>query len=396
MSIIQIASEKGEVIWAAIQTTVDEPNFPTTSGTIFVTQSPTISREPIIATNNEITDSYAQRPGEICGYKAGTLKIEMNFKVSGAKGALSPIHPLILAAYGRHTVEPNTSVTYHHYRRNPEDPFVYLTILIKKQTETVLLTNVRVNKINIDITNDKLLPVTFDCHYEKQYHAGKSTLKTPIDGTTTPVAVIPLNGLEDYQMFDVGSYIYVGVDDNDGAGYLVTAVSKTNNQLTIQGGVATAQNAGVKIAGFTPVVTSCGSNLQAGKSWKTANTGELGARKIYYTNLQYNLENNVKPLENICSDDGVIGFAEGGRKVTLSTNRYYSLTGDNARYLLQNQVGIPITAQVGTEQGKILQLIIPSWKINKQTESGKEEKTIAIDGQCFEDIGDDESTLVLK
>jgi len=396
MSIIQVASEKGEVIWAAIQSAVDVPNFPTTSGTMLVTESPTFGREPVMATNSEITDSYAERPGEICGHKAGTLKLAVNFKVSGTKGTLSPIHPLLLALYGRHTVVPNTSVSYMHYRRNPEDAFVYLTVLVKKQTETVLMTNVRVKKMDIDITSDKLLPASFDCLYEKEFHAGKSTLKTAIDGTVTPVTVIPLNGLEDYQLFEVGSYIYVGTDDNGGAGFEVSAVSKANNELTIEDGVTTVQDVGVKIAGFTPVVTSSGYNLQAGKSWKTGNTGELGVRKIFYTNLKFGVENGVKALENICSDEGVIGFAEGGRKVTLTTTRYYSLLGEGARYLLENEVSIPIDAQVGTEAGKILEIVIPSWKINKQSESGKEDKSIAIDGQCFESSGDDESTLVLK
>lgn len=394
---IKAASEKGEVGWVAIQPGPDVITFPTASGSFFFTESPAINQEPVHAQNKEITDSYAEKQGKFCGYKAGSVKFNMNVKTSGTKGTLSPIHPFILAVYGRHTVTPNTSVTYNHYRRNPEDPFIYLTILLKTQTFTHLLINVRVKKMEIAIKKDDILPVSFDCIFEKVISAGNSTLKTTINGTPqAPVTEIPLNGEEEYQTFQEGCYVYVGSDDNSGAGFLVTAVSKTNNSLTIQDGVTSSQTAGVAIGGFTPVTIESGNNIQAGISWKSVNTGERGTRTIYFTDLKFNVENGVKPLENICSDSNVIGFSEDNRKVNVSVTRYYGTTNENIKYLIEKEVQIPLTIQVGQEEGNIVQVVCPNWRVIKENVSGKEAKTDAIDGQCYVESGDDESTLILR
>jgi len=391
----EIASGQGELIFVAIQSDKDVLNFPTSSGTIFLTEPPTFSQEPTVVKNDEMRDSYAEQKSKIAGFKMGSLKLAGNFKVSGTPGALSPIHPLLLAAYGRHTVTSNTKVEYMHYRRSTEDPFIYLTVLIKKQAETVLLKNVRVKKFDTDIQADKNLPLSCDCMYEYQYIAGKSTLKNAIDGTVTPVTTIPLNGLEDYQLFTVGCYIYVGTDDNSGEGFEVTEVSKAANTLTIAGGVTTEQAQAAKIGGFVPTAVISGNNIVTSKSWMNAITGELGSQKIYLTQVKFGLENGTKALENIMSDTGVKGFSEGSRKATFSVQKYFSLFGENARYLHENAVEVPLDVQVGSESGSIVKIVIPCWIVNKQNESGKEEKALSIDGQCFEDSGDDESTLVL-
>lgn len=392
----QAASEQGEHGWVAIQDNIDVYSFPTASGSFSFTESPAMDQEPVYAENKEMSESYDEKAGAFCGYKAGSIKLNMNFKTSGTKGTLSPLHPFFLAAYGRHTVVSNTSVTYQHYRFNPVDPFKYLTILIKTQTFTHLLVNVRVKKMDIGIKKDALLPVTFECIFEKVLNAGNATLKENIDGTSTPVTIIPLNDAESYQRYQEGSYISIGTDDNSGAGFKITAVNKTGNTLTIEGGVTTVQDAGAAITGFTPVFSVSGNDINGGVSWTTANTGELGNHKIYCTDSKFSIENGVKPLEDVCSDNNQIGCAEGSRKILYELTRYYSTTYENTKYLIEKQVQIPFTIQVGQEDGNILQIVCPNWKIKKGNVSGKEAKTIAIQGQCYPSVGDDASTLVLK
>jgi hypothetical protein len=394
---MQIASSKGEIIWVAIQTDEDTINFPTSSGTIPLTAPPEFTQKPRMAENKEMVDSFAAQPGMAAGLQTGNFKISLNFKASGSAGALSPIHPLLYALYGRFTQNAGVDVRYNHYQR--DDTFIYLTVLVKKEFETILVKSARVKKMELKPSAAQILPIDLTGFFMERFIAGTSTLDENIDGTVTPVTEIPLdsNDPEAFKRVHVGSYIYVGTDENSGAGFEVTAVNEGTNTLTIADGVTTVQNQGVKVAGFTPAVVKSGEDMMASRSWLDVNTGAAGSRKIHLTEGTFTVENGTKALEDIMDDaDSTTQFSEDTRTVNFNLTRYWTIESVDARYHLENQTQIPATLNIGKEAGKIIQVDMPNWRLKDESESGQPEKKLGIQGQCFEDTGDDESTMILK
>jgi hypothetical protein len=395
---MKIASTKGEIIWVATQADQQTINFPTSSGTIALNAPPEFTQKPRLAENKEMVDSFAAQPQIAAGMQTGNFKISLNLKASGSPGQLSPIHPLLYALYGRFTQNSGVDVQYNHYHR--DDDFIYLTFLVKKQFDTILVKSARIKKMEIKPAAAQILTIDFTGFFMERFIAGTSTLDSTIDGTSQPVTGIPLdttNDPEAFKRYNVGSYIYVGTDDNTGAGFKVTAINEGTNTLTIADGVTTVQNAGVTVAGFTPAVVKSGENTTGSRSWVEVNTGAAGSRKIHLTEGDFSVENGTKALEDIMDDaHSTTQFAEDTRTVNFNLTRYWTQEAADAKYHLQNRTQITAALNIGNEPGKIIQISMPNWQLKDQNESGQPEKKIGIQGQCFEDSGDDESTLILK
>jgi hypothetical protein len=393
----QIASTQNEIIYAAIQPDADTFVMPTSSGTIPLTESPTFTQDPDIVDNQEMRDSYSAEPGVCVCNKAGEFDLSMNFKVSGTPGTLSPLHPFLLSAWGNHTVTPATDVTYTHTKSG--DEFVYLSIVYKKTFEISYIIGARVKKSTLKVSKRQIQGISFSGNFKKMVTAGTATLDSAIDGTSSAVTEIPLAEAEGYNKFEIGAFIVVGADDNAGQGHKITAINDSTNVLTITPGVTTAVAGGAKITGFTPVSSFAGYNTSSSVSYIDLNTGS-GVRRINLTETSFNLENGVKPIEDIMSDDpnGIIDFAEDKRKVTFTIQRYFTLDGGiDARALIKKETSIPVTTTIGTEAGRIIQLVLTNARVLKSKESGKPEKKIDIDLQAYPTTaGDDESALVLK
>jgi hypothetical protein len=394
---MKIATSQGEIIFVALQPDADTFVMPSSSGTIPLTDAPTFEQEPDVVENKEMRDSFSEEPGKVVGVKTGSWNASSNFKVSGTPGALSPLHPLLLAAWGKHTVNAGTDVTYSHYKTG--DEFVYLSVVRKKTIETDYVTGVRVKKVDMKISKRQIQEISFSGLFKKMVTAGTATLETDVDGTGGAVTSIPLDQAEGYNRFEVGAFITVGADDNAGQGHQITGIDAGTNTLTITPGVTTEVAAGSRIQGYVPVSSMAGHNTGSAVSFIDLNTGS-GVRRINFTETSFSLENGVKALEDICSDDdkGIIEFSEDKRKVTFSIQRYYTLDGGiDARAMIKKETSIPITTTIGTETGRIIQLVLPNARALKAKESGKPEKKLDTELQAFPTAaGDDESSLVLK
>ncbi len=390
-----IASTRGEIIFADAQTDIDTFSMPTSSGTIPVTSSPEFTQKPEVAENEEMVDSYSDQPGKFAGYNAGSWKVSTNFKLSGSAGVEPNIHPLLLSLYGRYEVNAGTDVRYKHYRQT--DDIVFLSIVVKRDFVTEFIIGAVVNQGEMKLEATKIQGIDFSGHFKKKVRAGTASLLSSIDGTVTPVTVIPLKEAEAYKRFDVDSYIYVGTDDNTGSGFKVVDVDPAANTVTIEGGVTTVQADDSVIAGFVPVVSLSGEDIATRFGWINIDTGAAGQRKLAITEANYTVNNAFKPLDDIVSDvDYTTEIVFDKRKVEMKITKYFDVDSPNAEYDIREQTDCDVELNIGKETGKSIQVLIPKMRIQDTGESGSPEKKKNIDGQCFPDTGDDESTLILK
>ena len=329
-----IASTRGEIIFAAIQNDIDTFVMPTSSGTIPVTSSPEFTQKPEVAENEEMVDSYSDQAGKFAGYKAGSWKVSTNFKLSGSPGVEPNIHPLLLSLYGRHEVNAGTDVRYKHYRKNTDD-MVFLSIVVKRDFVTEYITGAVVNQGEMKLVATKIQGIDFSGQFKKKVQAGTCSLLSGIDGTVTPVTVLPLKEAEAFKRIGIDSYIYVGTDDNSGAGFKVTDVDPAANTVTIEDGVTTVQDADSVIAGFVPVVSLSDEDISTRYGWINIDTGDAGQRKLAITEANYSIDNGIKALEDIVSDEDFNSEAvPDTRKVLMKITKYFDVNSPNTKYFL--------------------------------------------------------------
>jgi hypothetical protein len=392
---MDVASEKGEVIYVALQTDIDTFSMPTTSGTIFVTSSPEFEQKTINAENQEVTDSLGEEPGEFAAFEMGDWKISCNFKASGTAGVESPIHSLLLAAYGR-TENTGPDVRYYHYRKDL-DPIQFLSVVVKKHFETKYITGAYANTMEVKVEKGKIQTVDFSGKYKKEVRAGKANLLSDINGTTTPETTIPFETDESYKRIDVDSYVKIGTDDNSGTGFKVTAVDPATNTMTVDPAVATDQSAGAIIKGFTPVSTKAGKNITSRFAWLKINTGDAGDRNVGITDGTYKLENNFKALDEQMSDSDFNGDATTDtRKVSLNPTKYSTIEDTADPFDIQNTTDITGELNIGKTAGSSLTFTFAKLRLVESKESGSPEKKKGKTLKAHPDTGDDESVLIMK
>lgn len=390
LDINQPASGIPEVLFIAEQPDRDTIQMPTSSDTVFLAGDASFDQEPIIAENNEKRDTYADQEGKLAAFKMGAWSFSTNLRVPGSLGVAPPGAPLYKSLYGRETIDAGVDVTYEHYRKT--DPLVYMTILFAGDIETYLITGAQVMKGSVKI-NDKILSVDWSGSFSRKYRAGTDETSSEIDGTSTPVTVIPIT--HSAKNFDIGAYIVVGSDDNSGSGFKITAKNETSKELTIEGGVSTLQPAGSIVKGWAPVVQEAGYNVIGIIGDFKIDRGSLETFDVISATLD--IDGGIKDLGNEKSGSLYpTKTGRGKRKISLNWDGFESVGNLDVKAYVERYEAIPCVIDVGDEAGKIVTFSIPNFKPTKAGSSGSEEKKQAISGQCFPDSGDDETTLVFK
>ena len=386
---------KNEMIWVGVQTDETTPATLTSSGTIFLTSEAKFDQELVKAENKEKRNTLAKQKGETAGYKVGTFSFSTNMKLSGTAGVAPPISPLLTALFGTETVNAGTDVRYSHYLI--DDEIVYLTVLYKRDFETMLITGLAINKGSLKTVATELQAIDWSGFFAKKVHTGMDELDSAIDGTVTPVTEIPLAHYdEDYNIFDVGARIVVGDDDGGGTGLEITAVDPADNKVTVSGGVTTAQDAGVIVKGWTPAAAEAGYNVVGQFGWLLdSRTGSLSNVKITESSVE--IDNGFKAVENEKADTLFPGRVSKGadRSATFSMQKYFSLRDLDVMKKIENNQAYEVAVNIGNAAGKIATLSIPAFTPEKNDVSGDEEKTASISGTCYEGTGSDEVTLIL-
>lgn len=392
----KIASSDSELIFAAIQPGKGQLTKPTSTNTIYLTAAPTVTQKPRIAENKEKRNTLDPQPGKFCAWHIGDFKFQTHLVVSGTKGVEPNIHPLLLSACGRHTINENTDVTYEHYQVNKD--FVYLTVLVKKELETILLVDAVVNTLALKSTAAALQLVDYDGYFLEKYRAGTGNLNAAIDGTSTPVTEIVLKTKKQAETYDPGAYINVGTDNNTGQGFKINAVEVGAKTLTIEGGVTTIQDADAEVVGWTPIEVASGYPIDGGFGDFILDEAGEGPSPVQIVSADYTMKNNIQKIEDQRGDttNGYTGrYGTGKREVTFNTDSYLSIDQLPAEYHLKNQSQITVELNMGLEEGKKAKIVIPNMKLTDVSESGDLQKKQARQGKCYPDAGDDPSTLIL-
>lgn len=390
-----ILSNEGDVLFIAIQTGPGVINKPLSSGTVYLTAAPTITQKPRNADNKEMRRTRDSQPGTVVGMSIGEFKFSTNLVLSGSKGVVSCIHPLLLSTYGRHTITTNEKVTYTHYLY--DDDYVYLTVLAKKDSETQILLDCVVDSLTLKSTAATLQVVEFSGYFLKKFNAGTGFLNAAITGTP-PATAIVMKTKAETETFEPGAYITVGSDDNTGQGFLITAVNVDTKTLTIQGGVTTAQPANAIVTGWAPVDVASGYAIDGGFGEFIVDPNSEGPAAVQIISADYTLKNSIAKIEDerTSTTGGYTGrYGKGKREVTFNTDEYLTIDGLPAEYHLKKNSSITVELNMGDEDGKKAQIIIPNMRLTDVTQSGDAQKKQTKQGKCYPDEGDDPSSLIL-
>jgi len=391
----KILSGEGDVLFVAIQTGLEQPTKPLSSGTVFLTATPTLTHKPREAENKELRRTRDPQPGKNVGMSIGDFKFSTNFALSGSKGVTSCIHPFLLSGFGRYTETPGDNVTYTHYQF--DDEWVYLTVLWKKESETILLEDFVVDTLTIKSTAATLQTIDFSGYFLKKKQAGTGYLNAALTTGTTNIVLKTKTQIE---TFEIGSLINIGTDTNSGEGFQITAVDISTNTLTVDTGITIAQDADALVTGWSPVEVASGYTVDGGFGEFLVNQNSDGAGAVQIISADYTLKNNIAKLEEergSSSNGGYVGrFGTGKREITFNTEQYLTIDGLSADYHLKNNSVITTELNMGEEEGKTAKLIIPNMRLSDVSESGDAQKKQSRQGKCFPDAGDDASSLVLR
>ncbi len=397
MATKKILSNEGDVLYIAIQTGAGVFNKPVSSGTVYLTAAPAITQKPRNAENKEMRRTRDPQPGTVVGMSIGEFKFSTNLVLSGSKGVVSCIHPLLLSAYGRHTITTNEKVTYTHYLY--DDDYVYLTVLAKKDSETQLLLDCVVDSITLKSTAATLQVVEFSGYFLKKYNAGTGYLGTATPGGTPQTSIV-LKTKAQAETFEAGAYITVGSDDNTGQGFLITAVNVGTKTLTITPGVSTAQPVDSIATGWAPVDVASGYPVDGGFGEFIVDANSEGPAPVQIISADYSLKNGIAKIEDERASTATGGYSgrygKGKREVTFNTDEYLTTDGQPAEYHLKKNSPITVELNMGEEDGKKAKVIIPNMRLTDVTQSGDAQKKQTKQGKCYPDEGDDPSTLELS
>lgn len=388
-----LASTAGEIAFAAIQTDIDTFTMPTISGTIPVTASPEATQEPVNAENSEFNDSWDELPGDFVGYNMGQLKLSTLFRVSGSPGVLPPLHPLLLSVYGRHVENAGTDVRYQHYRKGA-DPWVYLSLIIKREFNVEYITGAIMNVLDIKVAGKKMPTLDFSGFFKKKVKAGRAHLLSAIDGTSTPVTVIPFRDSESFKRYEVGAYCAVGSDDNSGGGFEILSIDTGANTMTIKDGVTTAQSADAVIQGFAPVASITGEKISAVTGFISLDAG-AGNRDVAFTEAAYKLDNGLKTVDDQVDKSVFTGGVAGDRrKVTFDVTKYLAIEDLGSDFDIKNQNDISGTCNFGEGTGTTAKIVMPLMRMQKAANTGSPVKTQP-SHKCHPSTGNDASELII-
>lgn len=163
-----------------------------------------------------------------------------------------------------------------------------------------------VESLTISVSGGEEAKVSFEGGAADHVHSGTGTVSGAHSATTT----LQLDSGE-AKNFDVGSLLSIGGDDNGGAGYEVSAVDTSTDQLTVGTSFsATDQDA---VIPFAPTETTSGSPVAG-----IVGSFKLDGTTIPIISAEVTIANNHKMVEDEYGQDAVTDYIPGAREVTGS------------------------------------------------------------------------------
>jgi len=392
----EIATGATQVVWIKKETTQGVFEKPAASDAVLVLSDITAKQDRIFLEDEQKRLSLS-RLGKIAGpYNPGEWSIATYIKPSGSLGVEPSGSVLLEALFGKKAVTSGTKVEYSLY--GVDDSIITLSMIVKRGWETYFISGAFVDKGSFPVKagdgNDAIFQATFSGQFLKSYLAGTDSLSSAIDGTTTPVTTIPVS---DAKKFEAGAYIVVGSDDNSGDGYKITAVDVSGNTLTIENGVATAQDAGAVVRGWTPDVTESGYLVHG--RFGMVQTSEDGSsyNDFVITEATIEIANNFNVLNDEKTGDSYPRTITktNVRDIDISITRYFYPEDSRRRYDANNQTRFWIKIPIGDTAGKRARFEFVNVQFESPEISGDAEMSVSLKGKAYATASlDDEVQLI--
>ncbi|MCP4147644.1 MAG: hypothetical protein GY757_07830 [bacterium] len=305
-------------------------------------------------------------------WELGSYTIDTYVKPAGTLGVKPVAAPVYEAALGVETVTPGTSVVYSQPPER-QTPVTY-SILVQDNDRMTIHGGCGLEKLSVTVKATELVNMNVSGKFMNHATAGTTTIES-IDGTSTPVEVLPLDTAGAHDKYMKGAKIILPVDDNGGAGYLITAVDSDANTITVTPGVPTSHEAGTIITGWSPGAVEVGEPVHGAYGIITANGGEITAKEGTVTV-------NVPLKEDEQKRDGEFPVClkyDGEDTKECTVNGSFDSHGFNvaANTKTPNAVTIP----AGQDAGKRIKFVMPAVQWQKPKTSGKDARETALTGK---------------
>jgi hypothetical protein len=383
---MNIAIGKNQAVWIKKQTVKGTAVWPAAADAVL------ISGEAKFDQDRSFYDDKQKRLtlgklGRIAGlYKPGEFVLAGYIKPSGSLGVAPVPGKLLESLMGVETVVGSTSVAYSLY--DIDDEPVYLTVLVKDNFETWLISDLVVTKMSLPIvasdSDAAIVEGTFSGNFLKSLLAGTDATSQLETIGETDIHVV------DARKFEVGQKIIIGTSGVT-SGHLITAVTIATNIVTIAAaGLESEQASGVVVKGWTPAITEAGYLMHGrfGKYQEQISGGSYADVLITQAVLEVN--NGWKVLNDEKTDnDYATDFAPGDRDISVKLSRYFRADGAAYRYEVNNQTVKLIKLQAAvaaysSSSGKRMEITAPNQQQDPPSKSGEAERKYEVTCHNFE------------
>lgn len=384
MSNEEIASGHDQALWVMPETVFNTPVAITSDGYLPVISDPNFEQPQVIVDSKEKRMSYSRSRRIATGFEAGSFSFDFYSRVSGVAG-VAPVGDVVLASLIGKKYVGAGFINYELAK--PGDPVVSFNALLKDGPEVRLFTGCiatkGTNKVKAGTGDDGIVTDSISGFYIREYVAGTDALKTAIDGSVTPVTVIPLDRDNAWKSFDVGARIKVGSDDAAGLGHLITARDEVANTVTIATGVTTSQAIGAVVCGWTPAVVETGFLVQGryGQAEVSIDGGTTAEMEIIEASVE--IDNGIKALTSKNNTPYPSRVRRAKRNITVQITRFFTKEGVDLRNDSRNQVAHAIEIPAGNESGFRFRHIMANVENETPKNSGDEERLQAWTGHAL-------------
>lgn len=320
--------------------------------------------------DDEQVRSTASRFSPIKGRKMpGDWNFNTYVKPSETRDAVGdgsvPEHDVLFKCLmGSGAAGTDDSLGYRYKLANQLDSFSLFT---KKGHTVFAFRGCTVEQAEFGISGEAIAGVSWTGKYMEQLWAGTIT-PTNASGTTI---TLPARGTERYT---VGMYVFVGLDTNDGAGYLITAIDHINNTLTIDPTLVSSPYAWASGADITPRWPADGSETGKPVHGKMGMV-TVGGQNCIVLSARVTVVNNIKYYINEKND---LWTAERFgrpkvREIDGELELFFLKPGPSYFYRAEHQVSNVILIPVGNVAGSIMEISIPNAEYRTPRITGEEE-----------------------
>lgn len=377
----EIALGKDRGLWVAKETTFNSPATLTSAHFLPTVGDAKFGQKPQFEESDEAAMSFSRLGRDMTGYNPGEFSFEFKERASGSLG-VAPVGGVVLASLvGKEVISAGASVKY--VPRAVSDPNVTFTVLQKKGFDTLLFTGCATvkgtKKVSVQPGKDAVAKVSVSGIFMRRYRAGTDALLSAIDGTTTPVTVIPLKTAGAWKRYDPGARVVIGTDTASGLGHVIASRDSVNNTITLSGtGVTTEQAIDAVVKGWTPAAALSGYTMMNKFGITQINKAGGDYANLAITEATVDIDNGNHALFE--KDDTLFptAIAGGDRVIKFSFTRYVRLDCSDYQYDSENQVAVGVKLPTGNVAGKRSIISLPKIELDDPEESGDLERTVVI------------------